>query len=230
MTKLVAYYRVSTQKQGSSGLGLDAQREAVHSYSKSTSSDVIAEYEEIESGKDHINRPKLKGALEYCELTGAKLVIAKLDRLSRNVAFLANLMESGVQFIACDNPQANELTIHILAAVAEAERKAISERTRVALAAAKIRGVKLGNPRIAEARKKRKCGSDMTVATNARQAKAKQRANKIMKMILVAKNHGALSMQQIADYLNIKTNIKTSRGCMWTRSAISRVIKITNTS
>lgn len=99
MGNIVAYYRVSTQKQGSSGLGLDAQRKAVHNYAKSMGCNVIEEYEEVESGKGHFNRPKLQSALEYCELTGAKLVIAKLDRLSRNVAFLANLMESGVNLL-----------------------------------------------------------------------------------------------------------------------------------
>lgn len=187
MGNIVAYYRVSTQKQGSSGLGLDAQRKAVHNYAKSMGCNVIEEYEEVESGKGHFNRPKLQSALEYCELTGAKLVIAKLDRLSRNVAFLANLMESGVKFIACDNPQANELTIHILAAVAEAERKAISERTKLALAAAKARGILLGNPRLAEARAQRKQGTDMTIATRARQQQSKKRADKIMKTIMSAK-------------------------------------------
>lgn len=226
MSNIVAYYRVSTQKQGNSGLGLDAQRKAVHNYARSAGCNVIAEYEEIESGKGHINRPQLQSALEYCELTGAKLVIAKLDRLSRNVAFLANLMESGVKFIACDNPQANELTIHILAAVAEAERKAISERTKSALAAAKARGTVLGNPRLTEARAQRKQGNDMSLATIARQENAKKRADKIMKAILLVKNEGANTLEQIADYLNFKTSIRTTRGCLWTRASVNRVIKL----
>ena len=224
MSKIVAYYRVSTQKQGNSGLGLDAQRKAVFDYAKSVGMDVIAEYDEVESGKGHINRPKLKEALEYCDLTGSKLVIAKLDRLSRNVAFLANLMESGVQFIACDNPQANELTIHILAAVAEAERKAISERTMVALAAAKARGVVLGNPKLHDARAKRKDGNNMSKANAVRKENAKVRAVKVIKAIEIAKSCGATSLQQIANYLNIKTNIKTTRGYEWTRASVSRVI------
>ena len=225
MSNIVAYYRVSTQKQGNSGLGLEAQRKAVHNYAKSMGCDVIEEYEEVESGKGHFNRPQLQGALEYCELTGAKLVIAKLDRLSRNVAFLANLMESGVKFIACDNPQANELTIHILAAVAEAERKAISERTKVALAAAKARGVVLGNPRLDEARAKRKNGDDMSAATAARQKKSKERALKVTKAITLAKSFGATTLQQVANYLNERTSIRTARGCDWTSIAVSRVLK-----
>jgi len=224
LNNIVAYYRVSTQKQGSSGLGLDAQRQAVHQYAISIGANVIAEYEEIESGKGHVNRPKLNEALEYCDLTGAKLVIAKLDRLSRNVAFLANLMESEVEFIACDNPQANELTIHILAAVAEAERKAISERTKAALAAAKARGIILGNPRLNEARTKRKNGNDMSAATDARKKYAKERSQKIIKTVERAKAEGEINLQQIANYLNKKTNIKTTRGCEWTRASVRRVI------
>src|SRR5262245_56388750 len=149
--KFIAYFRVSTDRQGKSGLGLEAQREAVLNYLNGGSWTMVAEFTEVEGGK-HADRPQLAAALAACEKQKAKLVIAKLDRLSRNLAFIATLMDSGVEFVAVDNPHANKLTIHILAAVAQHEREMIAQRTREALAAAKARGVKLGNPRLAEAR------------------------------------------------------------------------------
>src|ERR671916_3049559 len=144
--KFVAYYRVSTEKQGRSGLGLEAQQEAVRSYLNGGSWQLMAEVVEVESGRKN-DRPRLAEALRLCRLHGAILIIAKLDRLARNVAFISNLMESGVEFTAVDFPQANRLTVHILAAVAEHEAKAISERTRAALTAAKARGKRLGGDR-----------------------------------------------------------------------------------
>jgi DNA invertase Pin-like site-specific DNA recombinase len=144
--KFVAYYRVSTAKQGRSGLGLEAQQEAVRAYLNGGSWQLVAEVVEVESGKRN-DRSKLAEALRLCRLHGATLIIAKLDRLARNVAFISNLMESGVEFTAVDFPQANRLTVHILAAVAEHEAKAISTRTKDALAAAKARGVRLGGDR-----------------------------------------------------------------------------------
>ena len=141
--KLIAYYRVSTKRQGASGLGLDAQRAAVNEFAVRSSGAVLSEFTEIESGK-RCDRPQLALALAQARATGATLVVAKLDRLSRNVAFLSALMESGVPFVACDNPSANKLTLHILAAVAEAEAEAISKRTKAALEEARKRGTKLG--------------------------------------------------------------------------------------
>jgi DNA invertase Pin-like site-specific DNA recombinase len=146
ITKIVAYYRVSTKRQGESGLGLEGQQAAVAAFAKQHGASIVANYIEIESGK-RSNRPVLAQALGHARLAKATLAVAKLDRLARNVAFLSALMESGVDFVACDNEHANRLTIHILAAVAEAEAKAISERTKTALAAAKRRGVKLGSAR-----------------------------------------------------------------------------------
>ena len=140
----ISYIRVSTARQGRSGLGLDAQREAIRLHIGAGK--IAAEFVEIESGKSADNRPQLAAALAACKLRGATLVIAKLDRLSRNVAFIATMMDSGVDFVAVDFPQANRLTLHILAAVAEHEREAISARTIAALAAAKRRGIVLGNP------------------------------------------------------------------------------------
>ena len=144
--KIIAYYRVSTRRQGESGLGLDGQKSAVETFAKQHAASIIGSYVEVESGKKS-DRPVLAQALGHARLAKATLVVAKLDRLARNVAFLSALMESGVDFKACDNEHANRLTIHILAAVAEAEAKAISERTKTALAAAKRRGVKLGSAR-----------------------------------------------------------------------------------
>ena len=133
--RFVAYYRVSTDKQGQSGLGLDAQRQAVMNYLNGGPWRLVDKFTEVESGKRNA-RPELQKALAACRKHKAKLVIAKLDRLSRNLAFIATLMDSNVEFIAADNPHANRLTVHILAAVAEHERGAISERTKAALASA----------------------------------------------------------------------------------------------
>ena len=143
--RFVAYYRVSTDRQGRSGLGLEAQQKAVRDYLNGGAWELVGEFVEVESGK-HANRPELARALEACRKQKAKLVIAKLDRLSRNLAFIATLMDAGVEFVAVDNPHASRLTLHILAAVAEHERVAISERTKAALAAAKARGTRLGTP------------------------------------------------------------------------------------
>ena len=141
--KFVAYYRVSTQEQGKRGLGLDAQRKAVVDYLDGGRWELVAEFTEVESGKRD-DRPELEKAIALCRRQKARLIIAKLDRLSRDVAFIATLMK-GVDFVAVDNPHANKFTIHILAAVAEFERDAISKRIREALAAAKARGVILGD-------------------------------------------------------------------------------------
>ena len=146
--EFVSYLRVSTQKQGTSGLGLDAQRAAVEGFVSTTGGALINEYQEVETGKGSdalAKRPTLRAALEFCRRNGATLVIAKLDRLARNVHFVSGLMESRVRFVACDMPEANELTIHIMAAFAEHEAKRISQRTREALAIAKSRGVVLGS-------------------------------------------------------------------------------------
>lgn len=149
MAAFVAYYRVSTARQGQSGLGLDAQRLAVAGYVTSRG-ELVEEFTEVESGQKN-DRPQLIAALDLCRRRRAVLVIAKLDRLARNVAFVARLMESGAEFVAVDNPHATKLLVHLLAAFAEHERDQISARTIAALAAAKARGVRLGNPRAAEA-------------------------------------------------------------------------------
>lgn len=145
-TKVVAYYRVSTKKQGQSGLGLEGQQAAVTEYVLASGGKQVAEYIEVETGKSK-DRPELLKAIAHAKRSKAQLVVAKLDRLARNVAFTSALMESKVDFLACDNPHANKFTIHILAAVSEHEAEQISLRTKAALAAAKRRGVKLGSSR-----------------------------------------------------------------------------------
>ena len=142
-TRYIAYYRVSTVRQGESGLGLEAQRAATTSFMKSADAELVSEFTEVESGK-RANRPELAAAIQQCRNSSAVLLIAKLDRLARNVAFIANLLESGVKFTAIDMPNADRFMMHVYAAMAEEEGRRISERTTAALAAAKARGVRLG--------------------------------------------------------------------------------------
>jgi DNA invertase Pin-like site-specific DNA recombinase len=143
MQRWVSYLRVSTEKQGASGLGLEAQRDAVTTFASSRRGEIIAEYVEVESGKKD-DRPALARAIAHAKRVGATLLIAKLDRLARSVALISSLMETGVDFVAADMPDANRFVLHIMSAVAEYEREQISARTKAALAAAKARGVKLG--------------------------------------------------------------------------------------
>jgi DNA invertase Pin-like site-specific DNA recombinase len=166
--RFIAYYRVSTARQGRSGLGLDAQREAVRAHAAGMA-DLLAEFTEIESGR-RSDRPELAKALAACRLHRAILVIAKLDRLARNVAFISALLDSGVEFVATDMPAANRLTVHILAAVAENEARMISERTKAALAATKRRGIKLGGfrGRIATDADRKHAGAAKSELANAR--------------------------------------------------------------
>lgn len=145
LIRFVAYLRVSTTRQGEQGLGMDAQRAAVESHARQAGGTITATYVEVESGKK-ADRPELAKALAAAKKAKATLLIAKLDRLARNVAFIANLMDAGIDFVAVDQPFASRLTLHILSAVAEDEARRISERTKAALAAAKARGTKLGSP------------------------------------------------------------------------------------
>ena len=152
--RFVAYFRVSTQKQGKSGLGLEAQEKAVNDYINGGDWEIVSSFVELESGRKS-QRPELTKALKTCRKHQAVLIIAKLDRLARNVAFISNLMESRVPFIAVDRPNASPFELHIYAAMAEEEARQISERTKAALAATKARGVKLGNPQPELAQKAR---------------------------------------------------------------------------
>lgn len=223
MCKLIAYYRVSTVKQGQSGLGLEAQKTSVTSYSKETNKLIIAEYTEVESGKNN-SRVELQKALDHCELTGARLIIAKLDRLSRNVGFISRLQDSGVKFVAADMPEANETMIQFMSVMAQAERKAISQRTKAALQAAKARGKTLGNPNIQAARDAREdVEGVLKKARQVRSDKSLSWSKKVYKHIEHARASGASSLQAIAEYLN-NMDITTARGAEWTRAAVSRVI------
>ncbi|MGI8711371.1 MAG: recombinase family protein [Acidimicrobiales bacterium] len=210
MTDFVAYYRVSTDKQGAAGLGMDAQRDAVARFLGSRGA-IIAEFVEVESGRK-ANRPRLQAALEECRSHRATLVIAKLDRLARNVHFISGLMESKVDFLAVDMPEANRLTIHVLAAVAEHEREMISQRTKAALAQAKARGTKLGNPRAAEA------------AVLARAARViKKPPVQVVRLMHQHRAAGA-SLRDIARELN-QLGIKTARGNAWYASTVREQLK-----
>ncbi|MDJ1500657.1 recombinase family protein [Xanthocytophaga agilis] len=186
----IAYYRVSTQKQGQSGLGLEAQRQTVHSHCKNGT--IVSEYTEVISGKGN-GTIQLVSALTECKKIGATLVIAKLDRLSRNVGFINNLMEAGVRFQCCDMPEANELTINIFAALAQHERKLISERTKAALAAKKSLGFKLGKNNFKP--------DSVTKSILSRQTKNKDFYKKHRELANLYRNNG-LTLQQIADKLN----------------------------
>ena len=218
-SKFVAYYRVSTQRQGRSGLGLDAQRKAVADHLNGGDWRVVAEFTEVESGK-RSDRPKLAEALKACRVLGAILIIAKLDRLARNVHFVSGLMKSGVDFTAVDFPQANRLTVHILAAVAEYEARAISDRTRAALAAAKARGVRLGGNR----------GARLT--TEARRAGAKavaERANAraldLAPTVKELQAGGFCSLRAIAAQLN-QRGVKTPRGVgVWQAGTVRQLLR-----
>jgi DNA invertase Pin-like site-specific DNA recombinase len=210
--KYVAYYRVSTQRQGASGLGLEAQQSAVRDFAGSA---VVESFTEVESGKRHDNRPQLALAIAACKKRNATLIVAKLDRLARNVAFTAALMDSGVDFQACDNPHATRLTIHILAAVAEDEARRISERTKAALAAAKRRGVQLGNP----------CNLTTTAArkgNRANAAAAKSYGEPIRAAAAKLRDKG-YSLTAIAETLTGR-GILTRRGKTWSPTAVMRLL------
>src|SRR5437868_7863016 len=217
--KFIGYLRVSTEKQGQSGLGIDAQRKAIEDYLNGGRWELLAEYVEIESGK-RSDRPELAKALAQSKATGATLVIAKLDRLSRNVAFISNLMESGVEFVAADMPMANRLTVHVLAAVAEHEREMISQRTKAALAAAKARGVKLGNPNGARALVGRRGGAKGIARLK---AKADAHAANILPVIETIRAEGKTSMNAIADELN-KRGLLTPNGGQWWATSVRNLL------
>lgn len=213
----VTYLRVSTDRQGKSGLGLDAQRKAVADH-VAGKGEITAEYVEIESGKKN-DRPQLARALAEAKRIGAVLLIAKLDRLARNVAFIANLLEAGVEIAAADMPEANRFLLHVMAAVAEHEAQAISDRTRAALAAAKARGVALGwsiPGRAEEQRQAARKGAER----NAR--KADQHAANVLPIIRQIAAPGA-SLRQIADELNTR-GIKTARGGLWYAATVRNIM------
>lgn len=220
---LVAYYRVSTRQQGDSGLGLEAQEAAVNAYASATRATIARAFTEVESGK-RADRPELARALAFARRAGAVLVIAKLDRLARNVHFLSGLMESGVDFVACDNPTANRLTIHILAAVAEDEARRISERTKAALAAYKARGGVLGAAR--------PDGHRLTPELAAKGRGAGARANRDAALVALADLVPTMerlraqgqSLRAIAEALNAEGH-RTRRGRPWGPMQVRRALE-----
>jgi DNA invertase Pin-like site-specific DNA recombinase len=219
--KFVSYLRVSTARQGRSGLGEEAQRQAVRGYLDGGRWRLLGEYVEVESGKND-DRPQLAAALHRAKVTGATLIVAKLDRLSRNLAFLANLQKSGVHFLAADMPEANELTIHVMAALAQHERRMISERTRQALAAAKRRGVKLGNPD--GAAPLRRAGKVNRHAVAALKIQATERARDVLVVIEYIRGEGVKTLQGIADELNAR-EIRTARGGQWYPTTVRNILQ-----
>lgn len=215
--KFVSYLRVSTDKQGRSGLGLEAQRRAVEDFLNGGSWKLIAEFVEVESGS-HDARPKLAEAMALCRLHGATLVIAKLDRLSRDAHFLLGLQKAGVKFVAADMPEANEMVVGIMAVVAQAERKMISARTKAALAAAKARGAQLGRP---ENLTNQEAGRVQGRAR--RTAMARERAVDLRPILADLQASGASSLRQIAAGLN-QRGIPTAQGRAWSPVQVKRVL------
>src|SRR5579864_1031097 len=221
LAKFITYYRVSTKRQGLSGLGLDAQRESVAAYLAGFKGKLVAEFTEVEHGTRKGNhRPQLAAALAQCRVHNATLIIAKLDRLARNVAFVSNLMESGVDFTACDFPQANRLTVHILASVAEHEAEMISTRTKLALAAAKRKGTVLGGDR-GNTHLIYKKGNRASAKVRSEQARS--RAVDLLPVIDALRANGAASLRQIAEGLN-ERGVPTARGGEWSAVQVSRVV------
>jgi len=212
-TNFVCYYRVSTTQQGQSGLGLDAQRQAVRNYAEKVQGAVLDELTEIESGKVN-ERPILNQAIELCRRTGATLLVANLSRLSRNLHFVTMLQQSKVNFVAVDNPHATPFLIHILVAVAELERTMISARTKAALDSAKRRGTKLGNPRFNES---------LGRARECRRVQSHQRLGELVVVVRELQRSGCHRLKDLANGLNAR-GLKTARGSRFTPTQVHRIL------
>lgn len=225
MRKIIAYYRVSTKKQGQSGLGLDAQKAAAEAYAKGIHGIIIAEYTEVETGKK-ADRPELNKALEHARAANALLVVAKLDRLARNVRFVATLMDSEVDFVCCDNPFGNRLQMHILAAVAEDEAMRISRRTRDSLAAAKRQGVKLGSQRPGhwEGREHLRGYKKAARVSADRRAQRAMDAYKAILPLIEEQVKAGKSFEEIAQVLNQK-GYETQKATPFIASTVWRIHK-----
>lgn len=215
--KYVAYYRVSTQKQGKSGLGLEAQKKMVTDFVAVNGGEIVAEYTEVESGK-HDDRPELISAMKYASLVGGRLLVGKLDRLSRDLHFITSLQKSRVDFVVSDLPGCDSFTINIYGALAQREREMISARTKAGLAAAKARGVRLGTNNlnmdiVKEASLK---------GVEARKQKADEFALKVQPVIAAMREQGK-SYWAIADELE-RLEVKTARGGKWTATAVKNAL------
>ena len=214
----VAYLRVSTQKQGYSGLGLEAQREIIQKYLCGKTP--VAEYIEIESGRKK-NRPKLKEALTLCRKDGATLIVAKLDRLARSVSFLSNLLESDVDIVFCDFPQANKMMLHILSAISQYEAELIATRTKSALQAKKARGCKLGNPEHLMERHEQAIQNSIRTRKDKADNNPNNKRAVAMLRTLVKEEH---TLQEMTDILNSEGFV-TSQGCSFSKSTVYKLIK-----
>jgi len=215
--RFVVYLRVSTQKQGASGLGIEAQQKAVSDYLTARGGTVIATYKEIESGKVN-ERPQLQAALKRCRQTRSALLVAKLDRLSRDKVFMFTLRATpGVKLIFADLPDANEMSLDMMTLMASYEREAISARTKAALAAAKARGARLGNPHLQPGN-----AASAAVASQAMQQKAKDRAEDLRDVVEAALADG-LPITKLAEHLN-SLGCTTPRGSTWTTPAVYRLL------
>ena len=219
---IVTYLRVSTQKQRRSGLGLEAQQNAVAAYLNGSDCNVLEEFVEIESGKNS-KRPKLLEAIELCKASGAKLVVAKLDRLARDAAFLLNLKDAGIDFVCADMPEANRMTIGVMALVAEQEREAISTRTKEALAAAKARGVQLGAYRDGKFVGRVGTREDAQRASEGRTALYRLRAEAKSDNIARIDPDGSMSLREIAKKLNDDRVPTVSGKGIWNASSVRRL-------
>jgi DNA invertase Pin-like site-specific DNA recombinase len=218
MKKFIAYYRVSRKSQGESGLGIAAQKSAVQRYIETQNGIILHEYTEVETGTNKKQRVVIHEAINQSKKEGAILVIAKIDRLARNVNFVSSLMDAGVEFVACDMPSANHFTIHIFAALAEQEAKLISQRTRHALSELKKRGVKLGKPEnlTNQAREK---GQEI-IRLNARNNDQNRQAQ----AVIVSCRERGMTLRAIAEHLN-QLNFKTRYGNSFHPSAIKRLLE-----
>jgi DNA invertase Pin-like site-specific DNA recombinase len=221
MTAYIAYLRVSTQKQGQSGLGLEAQQETVARFLRPGDT-VVQTFVEVESGKND-DRPQLSAALAACQRTGSKLLLARLDRLSRSVRFVSTLMESGTPFVAADMPHASDFELHIRAAVAQEERRLAQARTKAALAAARVRGVRLGGFRGRHLTPSERAAGTAKVNAN-KAAAARARALAVMPVIDQARAAGASTLSTIAAALN-KRGLRTAQGGAWHPTQVQRVLR-----
>lgn len=210
MTEYIVYLRVSTERQQASGLGLEAQREATNKFASTCKSDIIAEYIETESGAKN-NRPQLAKALAHCRKTKATLLIARLDRLSRSLSFVAQLLDANVEIKCADMPEANRLLLQMLAVFSEHERQMIRARTKAALQAAKARGVELGK-------------NGKVLAVRNRKA-AQEFANSILPQMRNARNNGCQSLREICDYLN-SNGVRTASSGYWHPTTVKRLLMI----
>lgn len=217
-SQYVAYLRVSTQKQGFSGLGLEAQREIIHNYLHNTNP--IAEFVEVESGRKS-DRPKLKEALALCRKDGATLIVAKLDRLARSVSFLSGLLESDVEIVFCDFPQANKMVLHIISAISQYEAELIAARTEASLQAKESRGFRLGNPEHLLNKHRQAIQNSINTCKAKADSNPNNKRAVAMLRTLVKENH---SYKEMAEILN-NEGFVSSKGCAFTKSTVYKLIK-----